>query len=192
MHIIFFILSLFSSAQALNKNKEEEIMRKLCVIGTFIGGFILGGNLIAAESATTTTTTVVTPATPAQPATATTVVTPATSTQPATTTTTTVGTQQPKPPYKGLSNPFACFGRGLVNITTCWLEIPRCIVYDAAAIPFFGLIVGIPDGAFFTVTRVLAGAGDIITLGFIGDVYTRRYPDFIWESSWQPPKMDKE
>ena len=177
MHIIFFILSLFSSAQALNKNKEEEIMRKLCVIGTFIGGFILGGNLIAAESATTTTTTVVTPAT---------------STQPATTTTTTVGTQQPKPPYKGLSNPFACFGRGLVNITTCWLEIPRCIVYDAAAIPFFGLIVGIPDGAFFTVTRVLAGAGDIITLGFIGDVYTRRYPDFIWESSWQPPKMDKE
>ena len=157
-------------------------MRKLFVIGTFIGGFVFGGNLIAADPATTTTTTVVTPATPAQPAmtTTTTVVTPA---EPA---------QKVKTPYKGLSNPFACFGRGLVNITTCWLEIPRCVVYDAAAIPFFGLIVGVPDGAFFTVTRVLAGAGDIITLGFIGDVYTRRYPDFIWESSWQPPKMDKE
>lgn len=183
-------------------------MRKLFVIGTFIGSFVLGGNLNAAEPATTTTTTVVTPETPAQPATATTVVTPATSTQPATTTTvvtpaaqpqpatttttTTVVTQQPKPPYKSLSNPFACFGRGIVNIATCWLEIPRCFVYDNTAMPFFGLIVCFPDGAFFTVTRVLAGTGDIITLGFMGDVYTQRYPDFVWESNWLPPKKDNQ
>ncbi len=175
-------------------------MRKLFVIGTFIGGFIFSGNLIAVEPAATTTTTTSTTTQPAtttiteQPATATQPAMTTTTEQPATTTTTTVVTpaQKVEPPYKSLSNPFACFGRGLVNIATCWLEIPRCFVYDNAAVPFFGLIVFAPDGAFFTVTRVLAGAGDIITLGFIGDVYTRRYPDFIWESNWLPPKKDKE
>ena len=174
-------------------------MKKLFAIGMFIGGFALGGNLIAAE---TTTTVIVTPAqpatvtvTPAQPATVTTTAaqpemvttTPA---QPATVIVTTE--KKPEPQYHSLSNPFLCFGRGIVNVGTCWVEIPRCIVYDNAAIPFFGLIVGVPDGALFTVFRALAGVGDIITLGFIGDVYTKRYPDFVWESNWLPPKGDKE
>ncbi len=156
-------------------------MRKWFVIGTFIGGFVFGGSLIAAEPAVATATATAQPTTTAT-ATA----------QPTTTATAAVPAQKAEAQYKSLSNPVACFGRGIINISTCWLEIPRCFVYDNAAIPFFGLIVFIPDGAFFTVTRVLAGVGDIITLGFIGDVYTERYPDFVWESHWLPPKKNKE
>ena len=158
-------------------------MKKLFWVGMFIGCFMLGGNLIAAE--TTTTTTVTT--TPAQPETV--IVTPA---QPETKTVTVNTVQKPEPQYHSLSNPFLCFGRGIINVGTCWVEIPRCIVYDNAAIPFFGFIIGIPEGALFTVSRALAGVGDIISLGFIGDVYTKRYPDFVWESNWLPPKADKE
>jgi putative exosortase-associated protein (TIGR04073 family) len=86
-------------------------------------------------------------------------------------------------------NPAFGFGRGLANIATCWLELPRCVIYDNAQIPFFGLLVGIPEGAIFTVARAFTGVFDIATLGFSGDaLHGKSFPDFVWESKWMPAK----
>jgi putative exosortase-associated protein (TIGR04073 family) len=89
-------------------------------------------------------------------------------------------------------NPAFCFGRGLSNLALCWLEIPRCVVYDNAEIPFFGILVGIPEGALLTVARVGSGVFDILSLGFSGDaLHGKRFPDFIWESKWMPKEKEK-
>jgi len=98
-----------------------------------------------------------------------------------------------EPEYEGLDNPAACFARGLANVSTCWLELPRCAIYDNAEVPFFGLIVGIPEGTMFTVARALTGVADIISFGATGDsIYGKRYPDFVWEANWLPPKKSKK
>jgi putative exosortase-associated protein (TIGR04073 family) len=87
------------------------------------------------------------------------------------------------------TNPLLCFGRGLTNIATCWLEIPRCIVYDNELIPVIGTILGIPEGAGYTVVRLLVGTADIISFGMSGDaLYGKYLPDFIWEANWVPPE----
>ena len=86
-------------------------------------------------------------------------------------------------------NPILCFARGITNIATCWLEIPRCVVYDTEVIPVIGTIFGFPEGAIFTVLRAGAGTIDIICLGFDGQVlYGKNFPDFVWESNWMPPE----
>ncbi|MCP3964913.1 MAG: hypothetical protein GY750_11075 [Lentisphaerae bacterium] len=111
-----------------------------------------------------------------------------------TTTTTKTVTKTTKPeeakPKKKKSgiNPAYCFARGLTNITFCWLELPRCMIYDNAQIPFFGLLVGIPEGVIFTVARAFTGVFDIITLGFSGEaLHGPRFPDFVFQSNWLPP-----
>jgi len=143
-------------------------MEKLFVIGIFIGVCALGVPLGAAEQAATPDATAV-------------------ATQPAA-----APSQKAEPQYESLNNPVLCFGRGLVNVSTCWLEIPRCVIYDNAAIPFFGVIVGIPEGALFTVARAVTGVADIVSFGFIGNaMYGRSYPDFIWDANWMPPEKNK-
>jgi len=91
--------------------------------------------------------------------------------------------------YQGLTNPGACIGRGLANICTCWLEIPRCAIYDNSAVPFFGLIIGIPEGALFTVARALTGTVDIVSFGFTRDgIHGKSFPDFVWQAKWLSPE----
>jgi len=90
-------------------------------------------------------------------------------------------------PYTGLTEPFPCMGRGLVNIVSCWLEIPRCVVYDNAALPGIGILLGIPEGAFFTVARAGSGSTDLVTFGLIGGaIHGNNFPDFITEARWLP------
>jgi len=92
-------------------------------------------------------------------------------------------------PYTGLTQPLPCFGRGLVNVVTCWLEIPRCVVYDNAALPGVGILLGIPEGGFFTIARAGSGVTDLATFGLVGDtIHGNNFPDFITESRWFPPK----
>ena len=87
------------------------------------------------------------------------------------------------------SNPAICFARGLSNISLCWLEIPRCAVYDNYKVPFFGLIVGIPEGAILTVARVGSGLVDVLSLGFSGNaIHGKRFPEYIWQAPWKPAK----
>ena len=86
-------------------------------------------------------------------------------------------------------NPAYCLGRGIANLGTAPLEIPRCMVYDNASIPIIGLVGGVVDGAFMTVFRVFGGVIDVVSLGFDnGGIYSNRFPDFIWESNWLPKK----
>ncbi|QSH41772.1 hypothetical protein P0136_06310 [Lentisphaerota bacterium ZTH] len=93
-----------------------------------------------------------------------------------------------KPKKKSGINPAYCLARGLTNITFCWLELPRCMIYDNAQIPFFGLIVGVPEGVLFTVARAFTGVFDIVTLGFSGEaLHGPRFPDFVFQSNWLPP-----
>ena len=47
------------------------------------------------------------------------------------------------PAEKNLCN----MGRGLVNIVTCWMEVPRCLVYYNSQLPVLGAVVGAVQGA---------------------------------------------
>jgi putative exosortase-associated protein (TIGR04073 family) len=153
----------------LNKKGRGNMGKLFAAIGIFIGICVLGGPLGAAEQAAISEASAV-------------------ATQPAVT-----PSQKAEPQYESLNNPVLCFGRGIVNVSTCWLEIPRCVIYDNAAIPFFGVIVGIPEGALFTVARALTGVADIVSFGFIGNaMYGRSYPDFIWDANWMLPEKNKK
>ena len=80
-------------------------------------------------------------------------------------------------------------GRGIVNIATCWLEIPRCIIYHNSQVPVMGTIVGICEGAGFTVVRAFSGVMDFISFGFMSDsIYnsTHEFKEWVWDSRWQP------
>ena len=64
----------------------------------------------------------------------------------------------PEPENSNLEN----MGRGVVNIVTCALEIPRCMVYRNSEMPFWGLIAGAVDGTGCTVMRAVTGVTDIL------------------------------
>ena len=86
-------------------------------------------------------------------------------------------------------NPLLCFGRGMTNLVTCWLEIPRCIVYDNELLPVIGTVLGIPEGIGYTLVRALVGTADIVSFGMAGDeLYGKYLPDFVWEANWVPPE----
>jgi len=80
-----------------------------------------------------------------------------------------------------------CFARGIVNLATCPLEIPRCMIYDNAKIPVIGLVGGAIEGTFMTLFRAFSGTADIVSLGFSEEgFHSNRFPDFIWNSKWLP------
>lgn len=86
-------------------------------------------------------------------------------------------------------NPAVCFARGLSNVSLCWIEIPRCVVYDNYEVPFFGLLVGIPEGTILTVARIGSGLVDILSLGFSGNsLHSKKFPDYVWDAKWKPAK----
>jgi putative exosortase-associated protein (TIGR04073 family) len=79
-------------------------------------------------------------------------------------------------------------GRGVVNIVTCALEIPRCMVYRNSEMPFWGLIAGAVDGAGCTAMRAVTGVTDILFLGFdYGTAFNQCFRTYVWESRWLPP-----
>ena len=80
-------------------------------------------------------------------------------------------------------------GRGLVNVVTCWMELPRCLVYHNSQVPVLGLVVGACQGAGFTAIRAFAGVADILSFGFMSDsVYTscHGFDEWVWEERWVP------
>ena len=87
------------------------------------------------------------------------------------------------------NNNLAKMGRGLVNIATCFLEVPRCLIYRNSQVPVLGVIAGTCEGAGMTGVRAFAGAADFLSVGFMGDSIYRIDPDFrewVWESPWVP------
>ena len=56
-------------------------------------------------------------------------------------------------------------------------------------IPVIGTIVGIPEGAGYTVARALAGTADIVSFGLdMGTFYGKYMPNFVWDANWAPSK----
>lgn len=84
-------------------------------------------------------------------------------------------------------------GRGLANIGTCALEMPRCMLYDNSEVPFWGAIAGAFEGAGCTAMRAFAGVVDVISFGFdAGRVYDENFRDFVWQSKWLPATAAKQ
>ena len=84
---------------------------------------------------------------------------------------------------------FYNMGRGLVNVATCWLEIPRCFVYHNSQVPVMGTVVGVCEGVGFTTVRAFAGVADFISLGFMTDsIYlcNHEFKEWVWASRWVP------
>ena len=64
------------------------------------------------------------------------------------------------------------FSRGIVNILTCWLEIPRNMINDNfIVLPGLGVITGAVKGPIYTLGRFGAGSIDLITFGSLGNSF---------------------
>jgi len=76
--------------------------------------------------------------------------------------------------------------RGLVNVATCWVEIPRCIHVETADNPVIGPIKGFLKGGGLMMVRVVGGAMDLATFGTVDDTYTvydkYAFPYFVWQN----------
>ena len=89
----------------------------------------------------------------------------------------------------GVEKNLCNMGRGLVNIVTCWLEVPRCLVYHNSQLPVLGAVVGAVQGAGFTATRAFAGVADFASFGFMSDsIYKccHGFEEYVWEARWVP------
>ena len=85
----------------------------------------------------------------------------------------------------------AAFGRGIANILTCWLEVPRNIINDNFIImPGLGVFTGLVKAPFYTVGRFGTGFIDFITFGALGNsLYNHEsFPEYVWEADWVGPK----
>jgi putative exosortase-associated protein (TIGR04073 family) len=92
-----------------------------------------------------------------------------------------------KPEYKVTMDKMAAnMGRGVVNMLTGWLEVPRGLWYEGTRNPYYGSIVGLCNGAFLGVARTFGGATDFVTLGLTGPgIYSESFPEYVWESNWK-------
>jgi len=90
--------------------------------------------------------------------------------------------------YPNEINPPHALWRGVLNVATCWLEIPREIILENSKFPLFGIVSGAFRGTFFTSTRAVLSVLDIGLLGFTGpsgydpDIF----PEYVWNSQWNP------
>ena len=79
------------------------------------------------------------------------------------------------------------FSRGIVNILTCWLDTPRCMINDNfIVLPGLGVITGAVKGPFYTLGRLGAGTIDLFTFGALGNsLYNQEtFPDYVWQADW--------
>ncbi len=82
-------------------------------------------------------------------------------------------------------------GRGLANLVTCFLEVPRCVLLRNGEVPFWGAVSGAFEGVGCTGMRAFAGLIDVLFLGYDpGAVYHGVFRDFVWESPWLPPREE--
>ena len=79
------------------------------------------------------------------------------------------------------------FSRGIVNILTCWLEVPRNMINDNfVVLPGLGVLTGLVKGPVYTVGRFGAGLIDFVTFGSLGNsLYNQEnFPDYVWDADW--------
>ncbi len=80
-------------------------------------------------------------------------------------------------------------GRGVINILTCYWEVPRCLIYRNSQVPVLGVLAGACEGVGLTGVRAFAGVADVLSLGFMTDsIYQvdSNFHAWVWESPWVP------
>jgi len=88
--------------------------------------------------------------------------------------------------YPKEANPINAFTRGVVNVFTLWLEVPRNYVLEVNRYPFFGLLTGPMKGLYFSGVRLCLSTADIFMLGMTGpSAYNPDvFPEYVWQSRW--------
>jgi len=83
------------------------------------------------------------------------------------------------------------FTRGVVNVFTFWLEVPRNYIIEVNQYPFFGLVSGPMKGLYFSSARVCLSFADLFMLGATGpSAYNPDiFPEYVWNSYWNPYTM---
>ncbi len=79
------------------------------------------------------------------------------------------------------------FSRGIVNMLTCWLEIPRNMINDNYIVmPGLGVLTGFVKGPFYTVGRFGSGFIDFITFGSLENSFYDQedFPQYVWQADW--------
>ncbi|NLF40068.1 hypothetical protein GX586_11520 [bacterium] len=75
--------------------------------------------------------------------------------------------------------------RGVINLGSCWVELPRCIHVETAENPVIGPMKGLFKGTGLTLVRAVAGTMDVATFGTVDDTYTvydqYSFPYFVWQ-----------
>lgn len=71
-------------------------------------------------------------------------------------------------PERNVINPAYGLWRGLANTATCWLEYPRCIVYDTDRLTPMGIFLAPFTGTFYCGSRIVLSAFDFVLLGCTG------------------------
>lgn len=82
------------------------------------------------------------------------------------------------------------FFPGLVNLATCWLEVPRVFTYEATARPRSMVVVAPVLGASLTGMRALQGVGNILTLGLCDNFIRGDVPEYVWDALWLAPRPE--
>ena len=102
-------------------------------------------------------------------------------------------TQNVNVPEERIDVPHALL-RGVTNVGTFWLEVPRKIVVDSNYNPVYGVPVGAIKGAYYGALRLIYGTFDIALLGFTGPSgFSAEFPEYVWDAQWNPwPKKEEE
>ena len=82
------------------------------------------------------------------------------------------------------------FGRGIVNMLTFWLEVPRCMIHDNYSVcPGLGVLTGAIQGPFYGVARFCAGSCDVSTFGYWRNTLhdEKEFPGYVWNAKWFRP-----
>ena len=82
------------------------------------------------------------------------------------------------------------FTRGVVNVATCWIEVPRKMYQDVNKYPFFGYFSGALHGSYFFVSRACLGVIDIAMFGLTGpSAFDTDFPEYVWNADWSVPAV---
>ncbi len=83
-------------------------------------------------------------------------------------------------------------GRGSLNIVTSPVEFPHHLIYEIDSKGGIGILTGFGKGLVFTFSRIMAGLGDVLTLGFVQesqDLYgSLQMKPYVWEEVWNAPE----
>ena len=91
-------------------------------------------------------------------------------------------------PLASADDPIHKAGRGIVNVLTCWIEIPKQFHLGSQEDnPITGVGMGIAKGVSLAVLRIGVGAYEAVTFalpypkGYVSPYEGMQLPDYAWE-----------